>query len=476
MAAPIDNPARAEDSPESWEASPGIDQALDGYAPNTSAADSTDASGADAVHRSDEPMPPDEDAEGINPVPPAGPRKAAITFIFITVATDMLAMGLIAPVLPRLIAGFMNNNAVSAAQMLGIFGTVFASMQFFFSPVLGSLSDRFGRRPIVLLSNFGTAFDYLLMAWAPALGWLFVGRVISGLTTSSIPTAMAYMADITPKEKRAAAFGMLSGAFGLGFVLGPAVGGLLGNRNPHLPFWVASGLSLCNGIYGLFVLPESLSLANRSRFSWKRANPVGSLSLLSRSRALMGMAVLLLLGYVSQQSLMNVYVIYADYRYGWTNRTVGLSLGMVGLFSGLYSMLLVKRAVARFGERGTIMLGLVGGAIGYSMFGLSTTGVLFWFAIPFLNLMALTWPSAQSLMSRDIGPSEQGQLQGAVNSLRGISGLIGPGMFTYIFSKSIGAHAAISLPGTPFFVAAGLLIASLIVAQTATRSRAAIPS
>jgi DHA1 family tetracycline resistance protein-like MFS transporter len=388
-------------------------------------------------------------------------RRAAAAFIFFTVALDMLAMGMIAPVLPRLILNFLHGNAVDGAQMLGVFGTLCAGMQFFFSPVLGSLSDRFGRRPVVLLSNFGLGLDYMLMAWAPALNWLFVGRVISGLTASSIPTAMAYMTDVTPREKRAAAFGLLNAAFGIGFVLGPALGGILGNVNPRLPFWVASGLSLINGMYGLFVLPESLIKEHRSPFSWKRANPLGSLSLMSRNRVLLGIAGLLLLGYIAQQSLMNVYVIYADYRYHWTDRTVGLSLATIGIFSGVYGALLVKRVVAWLGERRAMVLGFIGGATGYAMFGLSTTGVLFWMAIPVLNVMSFTWPSAQSLMSHEIGPSGQGQLQGAVNSLRGVAGLLGPGLFTYIFSRSIGAHAPVHLPGMPFFVASGMLIAGL---------------
>src|SRR5271156_4250907 len=291
--------------------------------------------------------------------PPPG-RRAAAAFIFFTVTLDMLALGMIAPVLPRLIEGFLHGDTSSAARMLGLFGTVFAAMQFFFSPILGSLSDRFGRRPVVLLSNFGLGLDYMVMAWAPALSWLFVGRVISGLTASSIPTAMAYMADVTPREKRAAAFGMLSAAFGMGFVLGPALGGVLGNVNPRLPFWVAGGLSLVNGMYGLFVLPESLALEHRSPFSWKRANPVGSLSLLSRNRVLLGLAGLLLLGYVAQQSLMNVYVIYADYRYHWSVATVGWSLATVGLFSGLYGAFLVKPAVAWLGERKAMVFGYMG--------------------------------------------------------------------------------------------------------------------
>src|ERR1700723_4606564 len=217
-------------------------------------------------------------------VPPA--RGAAVAFIFITLPPAMLALGLIMPILPKLVESFVDNDTAQAARIFGVFGTAWALMQFFFSPILGSLSDRFGRRPVVLLSNFGLGLDYLLMAWAPALNWLFLGRVISGLTASSIPTAMAYMADVTPRERRAAAFGMLNAAFGVGFVLGPAVGGLLGNINPRLPFLVAGCLSLINGMYGLFVLPESLSKENRSPFSWGRANPIGSLALLRRGSML----------------------------------------------------------------------------------------------------------------------------------------------------------------------------------------------
>ncbi len=392
-------------------------------------------------------------------------RRAAATFIFLTVTLDMLAMGMIAPVLPRLIAGFLHGDASNAAKMLGLFGTVFAAMQFFCSPILGSLSDRFGRRPVVLLSNFGLGLDYLLMAWAPALSWLFVGRVISGVTASSVPTAMAYMTDVTPAEKRASAFGLLGAAFGMGFVLGPALGGVLGSVNPRLPFWVSGGLSVVNGLYGLFVLPESLGREHRSPFSWKRANPVGSLGLLRRSKVLMGLSALLLLGYLSQQSLMNVYVIYADYRFHWSDRTVGLSLAMVGLMSGLYGALLVKRAVKALGERGAISVGLMFGAAGYAMMGLSKTGALMWFAIPILNGMSVVWPTAQSIMSREVGPSEQGQMQGAVNSLRGIAGLFGPGLFTYIFSRSIGAGALLHAPGLAFFAAAGFLIVSLVMAE-----------
>ncbi len=404
--------------------------------------------------------------QALTPHPPKG-RRAAATFIFFTVTLDMLALGMIAPVLPRLIEGFLHGDTSSAAKMLGLFGTVFAVMQFFCSPIIGSLSDRYGRRPVVLLSNFGLGLDYLLMAWAPALNWLFLGRVISGLTSSSIPTAMAYMADVTPRERRAAAFGMLNAAFGVGFILGPAVGGLLGNINPRLPFWVAGGLSLLNGLYGLFVLPESLSKDHRSAFSWARANPVGSVSLFRHHAGMIAIATILLLGYIAQQSLMNVYVIYAGYRYHWTVGTVGYSLATIGICTIIYGALLVKPVVAKLGERGAMTIGLIGGALGYTFFGLSKTGVLFWSGIPLLNMMSFTWPAAQSLLSRKTSPSEQGQLQGAINSLRGIAGLVGPGFFTYIFSRSI--SSGIHIPGTPFYTAATMLLIALLLTQRVTR-------
>lgn len=423
-----------------------------------------------------EPLAPGSDAVEAAPVDVNAPpgRKAAATFIFLTVALDMLAMGMIAPVLPKLIENFEHGNTSSAATMIGIFATMFAAIQFVFSPVLGALSDKIGRRPVVLMSNFGLGLDYVVMALAPTLNWLFLGRIISGLTSSSIPTAMAYMADVTPQEKRAAAFGMLNAAFGIGFVLGPALGGTLGNINPRLPFWISAGLSLCNGLYGMFVLPESLKPENRNpRINWKRANPLGSLSLFTRVKGLLPLAIMITLGYIAQNSLMNVYVIYCNYRFGWTPRTVGISLGVVGVVTGLYGALLVKPAVAKLGERKAIILGYLGGAIGYFMFGCTKTGLLIWLGVPFLNLMGIAWPSGQSIMSRSTPPNEQGLLQGAVNSLRGVAGLIGPGMFTWVFAYSLKPGTLLKTPGSPFYLAAALVIFGLVIAITALKGESA---
>src|SRR6266540_7012967 len=221
---------------------------------------------------------------------PQGPRRAALAFIFVTIVLDMLALGMIAPVLPKLVERFVGGDTAHAAEIYGLFGTVWALMQFFFSPVLGALSDRFGRRTVILLSNFGLGLDYIFMALAPTLWWLFAGRVISGITAASYPTAGAYIADVTPPEKRAAGFGMIGAAWGVGFVMGPALGGLLGKVNPRLPFWAAAGVTLLNALYGLFVLPEALAPESRKAFSWRRANPVGSLALLRSHPELLGLS------------------------------------------------------------------------------------------------------------------------------------------------------------------------------------------
>jgi DHA1 family tetracycline resistance protein-like MFS transporter len=401
--------------------------------------------------------------------PPKSARSAAFVFIFITILLDMLAVGMIIPVLPKLVATFLGGDTAQAAKTYGYFGTVWALMQFIFSPLLGTMSDRFGRRPIILLSNFGLGFDYILMALAPNLSWLFVGRVISGITAASVPTAGAYIADVTPEEKRAKAFGMLGAAFGLGFIVGPAVGGWLGDVNPRLPFWVAAALSLANAIYGLFVLPESLTRDRRTPFSWKRANPVGSLKLLRSHHELFGLAGVTFLCTLAHDSLPSTFVYYSDYRYHWTPRTVGFVLATVGICFGIVQAVLVGRIVGSLGERRALILGLVFGTLGFAIYGLAAYGWIFWLGIPVMSLWGLSGPAAQGLMSRRVTSSEQGQLQGAIGSIRGISGMLGPILFTWTFAKFIGPLRHWNLPGSPFLLSSILLLASLLTVASLRR-------
>lgn len=399
------------------------------------------------------------------------PRRNALVFIFVTVVLDVLALGMIIPVLPRLVAGFLGNDTARAAEMFGVFGTVWALMQFLCSPVLGALSDRFGRRPIILISNFGLGLDYILMAWAPTLGWLFAGRVISGITAASIPTAYAYIADVTPPEKRAGAFGLMGAAFGLGFVLGPALGGFLGAINLHLPFWVAAGLSLANGCYGTFVLPESLPHDRRSNFEWRKANPVGSLKLLRSHPELFGMAMVIFLCTLAHEVLPSVTVLYTAYRYQWTERDVGMMLAGVGVCVALVQGGLVQIVIRRFGEWPALTTGLICGAIGFAVYGLAPTGTIFWLGVPIVSLWGLSGAATNGLMTRHVKPNEQGQLQGANNSLRGIAGLFGPGIHTTIFASFIGERAGWHLPGAPFLLSSVLLLVALVVVWRAARSR-----
>jgi DHA1 family tetracycline resistance protein-like MFS transporter len=267
-----------------------------------------------------------------------GRRAAARNFIFITVLLDMLALGIIVPVLPRRVVDFLHGNTARAAEVIGLFATVWAVMQLLFSPLLGLLSDRFGRRPVILLSNLGLGLDYIVMAVAPTVRWLFVGRVLSGITSASITAATAYISDVTPVERRARAFGLIGDAFGVGFVLGPAVGGWLGAKNPRLPFWVAAAFSLLSALYGLLVLPETLSPAKRQpRIRWKDANPLGALKLLCSHPELLGLATVKFLGYVAHEVYATVFVVYATYRYSWSQRMIGAALAIVGVSSMVIS-------------------------------------------------------------------------------------------------------------------------------------------
>lgn len=420
--------------------------------------------------------------------PPAGPRQAAVLFILITVMLDVLSFGIIIPVLPKLVEDFMAGDTAQAASIYGLMGMAWALMQLVCSPIQGALSDRFGRRPVVLLSNFGLGLDYILMALAPDITWLFAGRVISGIASSSFSTAGAYIADVTPPEKRAAAFGMIGAAFGLGFVLGPAVGGLLGASDPRLPFWGAAATSLINACYGFFVLPESLPREKRMNFSWKRANPVGSLVLLRSHHELFGLAAVAFLGYLAHAVLPSTAVLYVGYRYGWGSTAIGFMLAAAGISAMIVQGVLIKPITARFGERKTLLAGLCCGAIGFCVYGFASNGWIYCAGIPVMGFWGLAGPAVQALMTRRVSASEQGQLQGAIAGLSGIAGLIGPGLFTQTFAFFIGASSSqdvphssfhISnfklwlgpLPGAPFLLASLLLVIGMALAWRATKTR-----
>jgi MFS transporter, DHA1 family, tetracycline resistance protein len=392
-------------------------------------------------------------------------RGAAVTFIFVTILLDTLALGVIIPILPKLVESFVNNDTASAARIFGLFGTAWAVMQFFFSPILGGLSDRFGRRPVVLLSNFGLALDYVLMALAPSLTWLFVGRVISGITSASISTAFAYIADVTPAEKRAAVFGKVGAAFGAGFILGPALGGLLGGMDPRLPFWLAAGLSFANTVYGLLILPESLPPDRRSPFHWKKANPLGALHLLRSDRVLAGLSVANFFAQLAHVVLPSTFVLYATYRYGWDTTMVGLTLAIVGICAMAVQGAGIGPIVRRFGERRALLLGLGCGAAGFLIFGAAPNGSLFWLGIPVMALWGVAGAAIQALMTQRVAPDQQGQLQGATTSVQSVSQLVGPFLFTLTFAYFIGAQAPLNMPGAPFLLAAGLLALALVIAM-----------
>jgi len=401
-------------------------------------------------------------------VPP--PRRAAIIFILITVLLDMLSFGIVIPVLPKLVEEFLSGDTAKAAVIYGLMGTAWALMQFICAPIQGSLSDRFGRRPVVLLSNLGLGLDYLVMALAPNVVWLIIGRTISGIASSSFSTAGAYIADVTPVEERAAAYGKIGMVFGLGFVFGPALGGWLGSFDPRLPFWGAAALSLLNAGYGFFVLPESLPPQRRMAFGWRRANPVGSLVLLRSHHELFGLAAVAFLGYLAHAVLPSTSVLYMGYRYGWGTAAVGLMMAGVGVAAMIVQGGLIRPITSRFGERATLLAGSLSGGAGFFIYGVAPEGWIFCLGIPIMAFWGLSGPATQALMSRRVRLSEQGQLQGAIASINGVAGLLGPTLFTEVFAYFIGPGAGGHLPGAPFLLASLLLISAGAIAWRTTDS------
>ncbi|HUO96703.1 MAG TPA: TCR/Tet family MFS transporter [Steroidobacteraceae bacterium] len=397
-------------------------------------------------------------------------RPAAVAFILVTVVLDVLAFGAVLPVLPNLIKGFQAGDYGLAALTYGVFATAWSLMQFVFSPLLGVLSDRFGRRRVLLISLTGLGLDYLLMALAPNLAWLFVGRVISGITAASYSTASAYIADVTPPDKRAASFGYIGAAWGIGFVVGPALGGILGHYNLRAPFWVAAGLTLANALYGWFVLPESLPPERRAPFSWRRANPLGALVLIRGRHGLAGLFSMQVLRLLAHYSLPSVFVLYASYRYGWSPDDVGYTLAFVGICTAIVQAGVIGPYVRRFGERGAALTGLVCETIAYALYAFAPTGMVFLCAVPFGALGGLYYAAAQALLTQRVAVHEQGELQGVNSSLMGLVGVIGPGIFSAAFAAGIAPRLAqASLPGAPFYVAAFLTSAAFLIGLKVAR-------
>ncbi len=391
-------------------------------------------------------------------------KKAAIAFILVTVVLDVLSLGLVIPVLAKLIKTLVDDDQDLALWYIGLFGTIWALMQFICSPIMGALSDRYGRRPVLLLSAFGLGFDYILLALAPNLSWLIVGRIITGITASSFSTAQAYLADITTPENRSAAYGMFGAAFGLGFVLGPVVGGYLRDIDLRLPFWFSAGLTLTNAMYGFFILPESLPIEKRMQFSWARANPLGSLKLLSSKRGLLPMAMTLFLYQLSHQVFQSIFVDYTDERFHWSGKMVGSALATVGILNVIVQGGLIRPAMKRYGERVLVFTGLLGGIMGFTSYSIAWTGSMFFACTILFALMGFFNASIQGIMSKLLGASEQGQLSGANSSLNGIAGMIGPILFTTLARWTNKPNTNGYFPGAPFALAAAVLGIALVLA------------
>ena len=386
-------------------------------------------------------------------------------FIFITVLIDVLAFGVIIPVLPHLVQSFVGGDKSHASYWVGAFSTAFAIVQFFSAPIQGALSDRYGRRPVILLSCLGLGIDFIFMALAPNLAWLFVGRLISAVTSASFSTANAYIADITAPENRAKSFGMIGAAFGLGFIIGPVVGGLLGDIDHRLPFWFSAALALINFAYGLFVLPESLPKERRSpAFDWAHAKPMGSVHLLRNYPQIWGLVAVVFLANFAHYVYPSTFVLFADVSYGWKEKEAGYVLAGVGVLSVIVNVLLVGRLVKRLGERRALLFGLICGVGGFVIYGLAPEGWLFLLGLPVSALWALAAPATQALITRQVGPEMQGRVQGALSSLISLAGIVGPALFAGSFGYFISPRAPMHLPGVAFLIAAALLACAVVVA------------
>ena len=407
-----------------------------------------------------------------SPPTPSGSAKRgpALVFIFITLLLDVIGLGIIIPVVPKLIEQLIDGNLSEAASYGGWLTASYAVMQFVFSPVLGGLSDQFGRRPVLLFSLFGFGLDYVLTGFAPTIEWLFLGRILAGVTGASFTTANAYIADISTPEKRAQNFGLVGAAFGIGFILGPAMGGYLGQYGPRVPFFVAAGLSMVNFLYGFFILPESLALENRRPFDWRRANPVGSLLNLGRYPVILGLVASLVLIYVAGFAVQGTWTFYTMEKFGWDEATVGWSLATIGLAFAIVQGVLSRIIIPKLGLQRSVYVGLLFSALGFALFAFATQG---WMMFAFMGIYALggiAGPSVQSIISGQVPANEQGEVQGALTSLTSTTSIFGPVIMASLFSYFTATTAPVYFPGAPYLLGSVLTVVSAFLAWRGFRN------
>ena len=397
----------------------------------------------------------------------ANTKKAAVGFIFLTLVIDIVGLGIIIPVIPQLIQGLLHTQDLSKAALYGGWMTfLYAAMQFLFAPLIGSLSDKYGRRPVLLISLFGFGLDYLFLAFAPSILWLFVGRTISGITGASVTTASAYMADISDDTNRAQNFGMIGAAFGIGFIIGPMLGGFLGEISPRLPFFVAASLALLNVIYGYFVLPESLPLENRRSFDLKRANPLGSLFHLKKYPAVSGLIFSLVFIYLASHAVQSNWSFANMEKFKWSPKMIGFSLGMVGLLVGLVQGVLIRYINPKLGNEKSVYFGIALYALGLLLFAFATSSwMMFVFLIPYC-LGGISGPALQSLISVHVPKNEQGELQGSLTSIMSVTSIAGPLIMTSLFAYFTKPNNPIYFPGASFLLGAVFMLVSAIIAYT----------
>ncbi|MEW5850109.1 MAG: TCR/Tet family MFS transporter [Myxococcota bacterium] len=396
-------------------------------------------------------------------------RHAAMSFILITVLLDMLGIGVIIPVLPKLVTSLHGGDLSSGSAVFGWFVASYALLQFLFSPIIGNLSDAYGRRPIILVSLLGAGLDYALLAWAPTLEWLFIGRVIAGITGANITAANAYIADVSPPEQRARNFGLIGACFGVGFILGPALGGLVAGYGLRAPFVVAAGLTLLNTLYGFFVLPESLAKEQRRPFDWKGANPLSSLQALRKYPVVLGLTFTLLLDRIAHDVLPSTWVLYTTYRFQWTELDNGMALATIGVMFAVVQGGLTGKAVAKLGERLALLIGLTINATAFVLYGLATSGWMLYPIMVFMSFAGIAGPSLQSLVTRRVPADEQGALQGALTGVQSMAAVVGPLLATQLFGYFTSDAAPMKVPGAAFLAGAVIVVAAALVAVRASR-------